>query len=127
MEMTGFTEEQLTVREAVQKICSDFPEDYWAKHDAEAEYPHEFHAAMAKDGWIGVALPEDIGGGGLGIAEATMMLHTISESGAGLGGAQSIHANVYATQPISAFGTEDQRKRFLSDLITGKARTCFGV
>ena len=97
------------------------------EHDQTGEHPGELHKALAKDGWIGIALPEDIGGGGLGIAEATMMLHTISESGAGMAGAQSIHANVYATQPISHFGTEEQRRRMLSDLIAGKARTCFGV
>jgi len=127
MEMTGFTEEQLTVREAIQKVCAGFPEEYWAQKDEEQRYPHDFHAALAKDGWIGIALPEDIGGGGLGILEATMMLHTISESGAGMAGAQSIHANVYATQPISHFGTEEQRKEMLPPLLTGKARTCFGV
>lgn len=127
MEMTGFSEEQLEVREAVQKICSNFSEEYWAKKDELAEYPNDFYQAMAKDGWIGIALPEDIGGGGLGISEATMMLHTISESGAGMAGAQSIHANVYATQPISHFGTKEQREKFLPPLLTGKARTCFGV
>ena len=96
MEMSGFSGEQLAVREAVQRICADFPVEYWAKKDELQEYPNDFYAALAKDGWIGIALPEDIGGGGLGISEATMMLHTISESGAGMAGAQSIHANVYA-------------------------------
>lgn len=54
-------------------------QDYWAQHDESGEYPHELHAALAKDGWIGIALPEDLGGAGLGISEATMMLHTIAE------------------------------------------------
>jgi acyl-CoA dehydrogenase len=68
------------------------------EHDNTGEYPHELHQDLAKDGWIGIALPEELGGAGLGISEATMMLHTIAESGAGIAGAQSIHANVYATQ-----------------------------
>jgi len=84
------------------------------EHDQKEEYPHELHAALAKDGWIGIALPEELGGSGLGISEATMMMQTISEyanaiythahlliydrSGAGMNGAQSLHANVYATQ-----------------------------
>ena len=55
-------------------------QEYWAQHDESGEYPHELHAALAKDGWIGIALPEELGGAGLGISEATMMLHTISES-----------------------------------------------
>lgn len=96
--MTGFTEEQLTVRDAIAKICSNFPDvrplrsaqivrqhpnihvqDWWAEKDEKSEYPHELHAALSKDGWIGIALPEHLGGAGLGISEATMMLHTIAE------------------------------------------------
>jgi len=127
METSGFTSEQLTVREAILKICSNFPDEYWARHDESGEYPHELHAALAKDGWIGIALPEELGGAGLGISEATMMLHTISESGAGIAGAQSIHANVYATQPVAKFATPEQRQRMLPRLIGGEWRACFGV
>lgn len=54
-------------------------QEYWEKKDRTGEYPHDFHAALAKGGWIGIALPEELGGGGLGIAEATMMMQTISE------------------------------------------------
>jgi acyl-CoA dehydrogenase len=79
MEMYGFTTEQLDVREAVSKICAKYPDEYWAEHDESGEYPHELHADLAKDGWIGIALSEELGGAGLGISEATMMLHTISE------------------------------------------------
>lgn len=127
METSGFTDEQLTVREAIFKLCEQFPDEYWEEHDRTQEYPHELHAALAKDGWIGIALPEELGGGGLGISEATMMLQTIAESGAGIAGAQSIHANVYATQPVMKFATKEQRGRFLAKIISGEWRTCFGV
>lgn len=127
MEMSGFTETQLAVRDSVSKICSKYPDEYWAERDRTGEYPHDLHAALAKDGWIGIALPEELGGAGLGISEATMMLQTISESGAGIAGAQSIHANVYATQPVSKFATSEQRTEFLAPLVAGKTRACFGV
>ncbi|KAF2757686.1 acyl-CoA dehydrogenase NM domain-like protein [Pseudovirgaria hyperparasitica] len=127
METSGFNEEQLTVRDAIQKICSNYTDEYWMEHDQSGEYPHELHAALAKDGWIGIALPEELGGAGLGISEATMMLHTIAESGAGIAGAQSIHANVYATQPVAKFATPEQRQEWLPKLIRGESRTCFGV
>ncbi|EEQ34296.1 acyl-CoA dehydrogenase family protein [Microsporum canis CBS 113480] len=149
MDLSCFSPEQLMVRESINKICSAFPEEYWAEHDRTEEYPHELHAALSKDGWIGIALPEELGGAGLGISEATMMLHTIAQyvhtllflllllksadieqhdrSGAGLAGAQSIHANVYATQPVARFASEEQRKRMLPRLIAGEWRTCFGV
>ena len=127
METSGFTDTQLTIRDAIFKICEQFPDEYWMEKDQKAEHPGELHAALAKDGWIGIALPEDIGGGGLGVSEATMMLHTISESGAGMQGAQSIHANVYATQPVYKFATPEQRQRYLSKIVSGEWRTCFGV
>lgn len=127
MELTSFSEEQLDVREAIARICSNFPDEYWADHDESGEYPHELHTALAKDGWIGIALPEDLGGSGLGISEATMMLQTISQSGAGIAGAQSIHANVYATQPVARFATPEQRKKMLPGLIGGECKACFGV
>jgi acyl-CoA dehydrogenase len=127
MEMSGFTENQLTVREAVSAVCSKFPNTYWQEHDQKEQDPKEFHAELAKDGWLGIALPESLGGAGLGISEATMMMQTITESGAGMAGAQAIHANVYATQPLAKFGTKDQLESTIPNIISGKWRTCFGV
>jgi acyl-CoA dehydrogenase len=127
MDMSIFTDTQLEVHDSIKKICGQFPDQYWAQHDESGEYPHELHASLSKDGWIGIALPEQLGGAGLGISEATMMLQTISQSGAGMNGAQSIHANVYATQPVAKFGTEEQRERMLRGLIRGEHRVCFGV
>lgn len=127
METTGFTEEQMSVKDAIEKICSQFPDEYWREHDETGIWPKELHAALAKDGWLGIALPEELGGAGLGISEATMMLQTISQSGAGMAGCQSIHANVYATQPIAKFATPEQRQSFLPKIISGEWRTCFGV
>lgn len=87
MDLTGFSQEQLNVREAAAKICSKFPDEYWAGHHESGVYPHEVHVAPAKDGWIGIALLEDLGGTGLRISEAAIMHQTISQSGAGIAGA----------------------------------------
>ncbi|PNY25609.1 Acyl-CoA dehydrogenase fadE12 [Tolypocladium capitatum] len=127
METTGFTENQLMVREAVGQICSQFPNAYWQEHDQREQDPTAFHAALAKAGWLGIALPESLGGAGLGISEATMMMQTIAESGAGMAGAQAIHANVYATQPLAEFGTQEQLRETIPNIISGKWRACFGV
>ncbi|KAF7939469.1 hypothetical protein EAE99_001274 [Botrytis elliptica] len=123
METSGFSDTQLEVREAIAKICSKYPDEYWAKRDETGEYPHDLHRDLAKGGWIGIALPEELGGSGLGISEATMLLQTISESGGGMAGAQ----NVYATQPVAKFATASQRQRMLPKLIDGTWRACFGV
>ncbi|RMJ18856.1 hypothetical protein CDV36_001469 [Fusarium kuroshium] len=127
MGMAGFTDNQLMVREAVGQVCSEFPNTYWQEHDQEEKDPKEFHAALAKDGWLGIALPESLGGSGLGISEATMMMQTITESGAGMAGAQSIHANVYATQPLAKFGSREQLEMTIPNIVSGKWRVCFGV
>lgn len=125
--MSGFTENQLTVREAVSAVCSRFPNAYWQEHDQNEQDPEDFHAAIASAGWLGIALPESLGGAGLGISEATMMMQTITESGAGMAGAQAIHANVYATQPLAKFGTREQLESTIPNIISGRWRTCFGV
>lgn len=127
METTGFTSTQLEVREAIFALCSEFPNTYWQTHDEKSQDPSSFHAAMAKGGWLGIALPERYGGSGLGISEATMMMQTIAESGAGIAGAQAIHANVYATQPLAKYGSEAQLNDTLPNIINGQYRTCFGV
>lgn len=127
METTGFTETQLEVREAVGRVCSQFPNTYWQEHDQNEEDPKDFHAALAQGGFLGIALPESLGGSGLGISEATMMMQTITESGAGMAGAQSIHANIYATQPLARFGTQEQLHTTIPKIISGEWRVCFGV
>jgi acyl-CoA dehydrogenase len=66
MDLTGFTSEQLTVRDGVSQICSQFPSTYWQECDQQERDPKEFHAALARDGWLGIALPEEFGGSGLG-------------------------------------------------------------
>ncbi|KJZ78518.1 hypothetical protein HIM_01909 [Hirsutella minnesotensis 3608] len=127
MEMTGFSGDQIMVREAVGQVCARFTNSYWQEHDQTEQDPKEFHAALAESGWLGIALPERLGGAGLGISEATMMMQTITESGAGMAGAQAIHANVYATQPLAKFGTAAQLQETIPKIISGKWRVCFGV
>ncbi|ORY63585.1 acyl-CoA dehydrogenase [Pseudomassariella vexata] len=127
MDTTCFTETQLTVRSAVAQLCAQFPNTYWQAKDQNEEDPTDFHGALAQAGWLGIALPPELGGSGLGISEATMMMQTIAESGAGMAGAQSVHANVYATQPLARFGSKGQIEGTISRIISGEWRTCFGV
>lgn len=121
------TESQTLVREAIGKICSRFPDEYWLKIDNAAQWPGEFQQAVAKDGWLGIMMPSEYGGSELGLAEATVMMQTISESGAGMTGASSVHMNIFGLAPVVKYGNEEQKKRFLIPLIQGKERSCFGV
>jgi acyl-CoA dehydrogenase len=120
--------EQLSeIRSAVQKVCENFDDDYWAEKDASGSFPEEFVAAITEGGWLGIAMPTEYGGAGLGITEAVVLAHTIARSGAGMSGASAVHLNLFGPNPIVIFGNEEQKSRFLPPLIKGQDRACFGV
>src|SRR5512134_2392523 len=123
----ALTPEQERIREAIAKLCERFPDDYWLKRDREGGFPADFHQAFARDGWLGIAMPEAYGGAGLGITEAAVMVQAIAESGAGFSGASAVHMNIFGLNPVVVFGTEEQKKRMLPPLIAGKERACFAV
>ena len=123
----SFTPEQREIRDAIFKICARFGDEYWLKKDKEGGFPFEFHEALAADGWLGIAMPEEFGGSGLGITEAALMMQAIAESGAGMPGASAVHMNIFGLNPVVVFGTEEQKRRFLPPLIAGKEKSCFAV
>jgi acyl-CoA dehydrogenase len=123
----AFTDEQEQIREAIQKICAKFDDAYWLKKDKEGGFPKELHQALAKDGWLGIAMPEEFGGSGLGITEAAVMMQAIAESGAGFSGASAVHMNIFGLNPVVVFGDKSQKQRMLPPLIAGKERACFAV
>ena len=123
----SFSDEQLAIREAVAKLCEGFGADYWLKHDREGGFPHEFHAAMAAGGWLGIAMPEAYGGAGRGITEAAIIMQAVAQSGAGFSGASSVHMNIFGLHPVVVFGSEEQKARWLPPLIAGEHKSCFAV
>jgi acyl-CoA dehydrogenase len=115
------------IQESIERLCRRFGDDYWLHKDSEGEFPHEFYRAIAEGGWLGIAMPTEHGGTGLGIAEAAIMMRTISESGAGMSGASAIHMNIFGLQPVVVYGTEEQKGRMLPPLIRGEEKACFAV
>jgi acyl-CoA dehydrogenase len=115
------------VRAAVAKICERFGDDYWLARDRDGGFPHDYHAAFAEGGWLGICMPEAYGGSGLGITEAAIMMGAIAESGAGMAGASAVHMNIFGLNPVVVFGTEEQKRRMLPPLIAGKEKACFAV
>jgi acyl-CoA dehydrogenase len=119
--------EQERIREAIARLCERFGDDYWLTRDREGGFPADFHQAFARDGWLGIAMPEAYGGAGLGISEASVMMQAIAESGAGFSGASAVHMNIFGLNPVVVFGNEEQKRRMLPPLIAGKERACFAV
>jgi len=123
----AFTPEQQRIREAIAKLCAQFGDEYWLQKDREGGFPLELHQALARDGWLGIAMPEEYGGAGLGILEAALMMQAIAESGAGFSGASAVHMNIFGLNPVVVFGNAAQKQRMLPPLIAGTERSCFAV
>ena len=121
------TEQQAEIRDHMQRLCAGFDDAYWLRKEREAVFPEEFYRAMADGGWLGIAMPQEHGGGGLGIAEAAVMMGAVAESGACMSGASAIHMNIFGLNPVVVFGTEAQRRRMLPPLIAGHDKSCFAV
>lgn len=123
----SLSEEQESIRAAIGEICAQFGDEYWLQKDREGGFPHELHQALARDGWLGVCIPEQYGGSGLGITEAAIMMQAIAESGAGMSGASCVHINIFGLNPVVVFGSEEQKQRWLPPLVQGKETACFAV
>tara|TARA_B100000676_G_C18077049_1_gene848368 strand:- start:605 stop:1771 length:1167 start_codon:yes stop_codon:yes gene_type:complete len=121
------TEEQEMIRENVLRICADFGDDYWLARDEDGEFPEDFCRALADAGYLGIAMPEEFGGSGLGITEAAVMVQAISESGAANGGVSSVSINVFGVHPIVRYGTDEQKQRWLPPVMRRDERACFAV
>jgi acyl-CoA dehydrogenase len=123
----GLTEEQEAIGEAVRRICAQFGDAYWSDCDVEHRFPHEFHRAMAEAGFLGITMPEAVGGSGLGVLEAAVMMEAVSSSGGGFSAASAIHINMFGPHAVVVHGTDEQRERMLGPLIRGEKKACFGV
>ncbi len=123
----SFSADQMEIRDAVLRICADFPGEYWLQRDEDGEFPVDFHRAMAQAGWLGIAMPESVGGAGLGITEAAIMMQAVAESGGGMAAASSIHGPVFSMEPVVRFGTDEQMQRMVPPILSGEEKMCFAV
>ena len=123
----SFNQDQTAIRDAVAKLCQRFDAQYWLERDREGGFPEDFYRAVAQAGWLGIAMPVQYGGAGLGITEAALMMQAIAESGAGFSGASAVHMNIFGLNPVVVFGTDEQKKRWLPPLIRGDHKACFAV
>ncbi|HAF41050.1 MAG TPA: acyl-CoA dehydrogenase [Sphingobium sp.] len=123
----ALTEDQRSIRENVLQHCGQFSDDYWLARDRDGVFPDDFYAAMAGAGWLGVAMPESVGGAGLGITEAAIMMQAVAEAGGGMTAASTIHGPVFSLEPIALFGTEEQKQRMIPPVLSGAEKMCFAV
>ncbi len=115
------------IREHVARLCSNYDDTYWAACDSEHRFPWAFYRDMAAGGWIGIAIPEQYGGGGRGIVEAAAVLEEVAASGAAMNGASALHMSIFGMQPVIRHGSEQMRQRFLPAVADGSLHVAFGV
>ncbi|WP_349607809.1 MULTISPECIES: acyl-CoA dehydrogenase family protein [Cupriavidus] len=114
------------IEDGVTAVCKRFGDDYWAECDRTERFPVEFHRAMAADGWLGVTMPEEFGGAGLGVTEAAIVMNTVAKHGAQTA-ASSIHINMFGPHPVVVHGSAEQKAQWLPRLVRGEDQVCFGV
>ena len=121
------TPEREQICAAVKGICDKFDDSYWLGKDTRHEFPHEFHAAMAEGGWLGITMPEEYGGAGLGVTEAALLMQTVANSAGAISACSSFHINLFGPHPVVLYGTEEQKRRMLPPLIKGEHKVAFGI
>lgn len=126
MQMTELNSQLTAIEDGVTAVCRRFGDDYWAECDRTERFPTEFHRAMADDGWLGVTMPEEYGGAGLGVTEAVAVMQTVARHGAQTG-ASSIHINMFGPHPVVVHGSSEQKAMWLPRLVKGEDQVCFGV
>ena len=121
----NLTTEQQQIREEIKRICREFPDAYWRDIDKKKEYPEAFVRKLSELGWLAALIPEEYGGTGLGIIEASIILEEINHSG---GAATACHAQMYTMGTLLRHGNEEQKRRYLPKIATGELRLqAFGV
>jgi acyl-CoA dehydrogenase len=121
------SEDQQTIRKAVAELSAKFDDQYWMEKDAAHEFPTEFYEAFAEGGWLGITTPEEYGGSGFGITEASLLLEEVAASGAGMNGASSIHMSIFGMHPVIVHGSDEMKQENLPRIASGDLHVCFGV
>ncbi len=119
--------EHQEIIEAVDRVCAAFDDAYWSRCDQEHRFPWDFYNAMAKGGWLGIAIPEQYGGGGAGIAECALVLNRVAASGAAMNGSSALHLTMFGLNPVVKFGNERLKQTFLPRAAAGDLHVAFGV
>ena len=122
----SISDDHRAIRDGVAAVVKRFDDEYWLARDDDGEFPREFHRAMAEAGWLGITMPPEYGGAGLGVTEAAIMMHEVASHGGGMAAASTVHINLFGPHPIVVFGTPEQKARWIPRLVEGADQCAFG-
>lgn len=123
----SISDDHQALREGVAAIMRKFDADYWLARDADGVFPKDYHRAMADAGWLGITMPEEYGGAGLGVTEAAIMMHEVASHGGGMAASSAVHINLFGPHPIVVKASPEQKARWIPRLISGDDQCCFGI
>ncbi|KIL45402.1 acyl-CoA dehydrogenase family protein [Jeotgalibacillus soli] len=122
------TEEQQMLRDSVRKLAKNYGLEYWLDKDEKHEFVHELWSELGKNGYLGLAIPEEYGGAGLGMSEMTMVIEELTLSGAGSTLAQLFMLTpVFGGVTINLHGSEDQKREYLPKIASGNMNFCMAL
>src|SRR3954463_15015539 len=121
------SDDQELIRKSVAELAGKFDDHYWMEKDLAHEFPQEFYDAIASGGWLGMTIPEEYGGHGLGITEATILAEEVARSGGAMNAASAIHLSIFGMQPVVVFGSDEMKAATLPRIVNGDLHVCFGV
>ncbi|HVW42142.1 MAG TPA: acyl-CoA dehydrogenase family protein [Amycolatopsis sp.] len=120
-------QEHRALAETVAAMCAKYPDEYWAEHDEKHEFATDFYDAFAQAGMIGMCIPEEYGGAGAGVTEASILMHEVAASGGGLNACTTIHIGLFGMLPVIKHGSDEMRRRFLPAAARGELNIAFGI
>jgi len=121
------TDDQQLIYKSVSELAARFDDRYWMDKDSNHEFPTEFYDTIAGGGWLGMTIPEEYGGHGLGITEATLLAEAVARCGGGMNAASSIHMSIFGMHPVVKHGSDELKARTLPRIASGDLHVCFGV
>ena len=116
-----------SVANEASKLAARFDDEYWREHDERHEFPWEYYNAFASQGWLGVLVPTEYGGAGLGVMEAGTLLRAVASSGGAMNAASTLHISIFGMGPVVHHGSEEMKKKYLPPTATGDLHVSFGV
>ena len=115
------------IRRAANRLAGQFDDDYWRKHDDKHEFPWDFYNSFAEQGWIGIIVPEEYGGAGMGVMHAAVLLGAVAHSAGAQNAASALHISIFGMGPVIHHGSEELKRRYLPPTASGELHVSFGV
>lgn len=123
----GISADLVAIEEEAMRLAAAFDDDYWLEHDEKKEFPWAFYNAFAEPGWLGILVPEEYGGAGLGVLSAGTLLRAVAGSAGAMNAASTLHLSIFGMGPVIHHGSAAMKAKYLPPTASGELHVSFGV